>query len=191
MRQQDSLSAAVEGYLAIMYGCYPDAGPFGAETWWSGTQDTLQGSNPGQAECERPVFLYSCSQHTLDPQASSSLSAFSWCFWAWWVCPQGDLLLKTKSDTDPSYSGSLTHYSQHIEATSFMPLLQSTFISAISFDSPNKLTRDVGQAILIPLDTQQGQKLFLKSLSCGWQHGLTRYSSLWNPGWCYDRFTDS
>lgn len=28
---QDSVSTAAEGYPAMMYGCYPDAGPFGFE----------------------------------------------------------------------------------------------------------------------------------------------------------------
>lgn len=75
MKNQDSLSAAAEGYLAIMYGCYPDAGPFGAETGWSGAQDTSQGSNPGQAERERACLLVQLINPLTHFRSSSQLKS--------------------------------------------------------------------------------------------------------------------
>lgn len=136
-RHQDVVSAAAEGYLAwMMYGCYPGSGPFGFEIWWSGAQDTSLQPRAGWAWddlCSHKAVPLCCfgSLSQIKSQGSFSvllsLVGLSPGWFNYWK-PQGD--------RDSSYSGSLSHYNNIIDATSFMPPLRSTFTSVISFVLP-------------------------------------------------------
>lgn len=111
--------------------------------------------NPRQAECELAcplIQLLPWHTQILKPAQVSALFLDAFVFGG--STTRMIYYWKLQDDRDPSWSGSLTHYNNNTEATWFTPPLQSTFISVISFDSPNKLTREVGQAILISFDSR-------------------------------------
>ena len=77
----------------MMYGCLPGSGPFGFQIWRSGP--TTHHCSPGQAEWETTCALIKMlPSHVLDLWVRSGFRAPR-CFSVWWVCRQGDLLLKT------------------------------------------------------------------------------------------------